>query len=96
MESMGLERLDRPTSLALRTLQDLIMLKKTTADMSFVPALVYAGEFGPALAVGLLGSALKKLLLFYLSQLRQFVGIILQLCQNEYVQFVKFHQQFEF
>jgi hypothetical protein len=64
MESMGLERLDRPTSLALRTLQDLIMLKKTTADMSFVPALVYAGEFGPALAVGLLGSALKKLPLF--------------------------------
>jgi hypothetical protein len=60
MESMGLERLDRPTSLALRTLQDLIMLKKTTADMSFVPALVYAGEFGPALAVGLLGSAVNS------------------------------------
>jgi hypothetical protein len=40
------------------------MLKKTTADMSFIPALVYAGEFGPALAVGLLGSARKKLILF--------------------------------
>jgi hypothetical protein len=67
MESMGLERLDRPTSLALRTLQDLIMLKKPTADMSFIPALVYAGEFGPALAVGLLGSADMKLLLFLLN-----------------------------
>ena len=54
MEGMGLEPLDRPTSLALRSLQGLIMLK-TGKDLSILPALIYAGELGPALLVGLLG-----------------------------------------
>jgi hypothetical protein len=53
MNAMGLEALDRPTGLALRSLQDLIMLKRK--GTSVIPALVYAGELGWPLALGLLG-----------------------------------------
>ena len=54
MEAMGLEPLDRLTALALRSLQDLIMLKKKKVVLTVVPTLVYAGEFGAPLALGLL------------------------------------------